>query len=171
MNTSSQQRLWAGFVASILVGLLLQALRLWASGTPVWPVFRVLVDVGFWFSMTSAVLLAVLALKIGVLVLPGSRRQARTALLVGLAVTVGLAFVVLVGSRNWFGYVASSGGVGTAVGFASMLADAFLGLVGISAGSLIALATVALLTSRPEHDDGGDLRAEGPMGDDESARI
>lgn len=145
MRTLRERWLWAGFVTSVLLGVLLRTLHLWASGDPLWPAVQVLLDVGFWFSMTSAALLAVLALGVGNLVVPGSRRRARTALLVGLAAVVGLAFVVGFATRNWL--IFASPGSGAPVGFASLIADAFVGLIEVSAGSLIALATLTLLTS------------------------
>lgn len=137
--------LWVGFVASVLLGVLLHTLQLSASGDPLWQAVQVFLDVGFWFSMTSAVVLAVIALRIGVLVPPGSRRRATPALLVGLAAVLGLAFVVGFGTSNWL--IFASPGSAAPFGYASLILDAFVRLIEVSAGSLIALATLTLMTS------------------------
>lgn len=144
MHDSKQRWLWVGFAVCVLLGVLLRTLQLRASGDPLWPAVQVLLDVGFWFSMTSAALLAVLALRVGVLMPPGSRQRARTALLVGLAAVLGLTFVMGSGAQNWLIFTSPES---APVGFASLIADALIGLIEISAGCLIALSTLTLLTS------------------------
>jgi len=146
MRTLKQHWLWAGFATSALLGVLLHTLQLWASGDPLWPALQVLLDVGFWFCMTSAALLAVLALRLGNLVSSGGRRQATTALLIGLAATLGVAFVAIFATRDWV--IFTSSGSGASAGYISFVADALVGLLEVSAGSLIALAILALLTSK-----------------------
>jgi uncharacterized membrane protein len=95
--------------------------------------------------MTSAVLLAVLALRLGNLVSPGGPSRARAALLVGLATVLGLVFVVIFATRSWV--IFTSPGSAAPAGFLSLVADALVGLIEVSAGSLIALATLTLVAS------------------------
>lgn len=158
MRELSERLLWMGFVASVLIGVLVRGVQLWAPGGPQWPVAQVLLDVIFWFSMTSAVVLALLALRIGVLVAPGGKRRARPALLVGLAVAIGLVFMMSVATYNWAIFV-SPASIPT-LGFASLIADAAFGLLKVSAGSLIALATLTLLTSEDSPDPKDEASSE-----------
>jgi hypothetical protein len=152
---------------SSLAGVVLRTLQLLASGDSIWPAVQVLLDVAFWFSMTFAALLALLALKIGTPVPPGIRWQTRVALLVGLAAVVGLAFVMGSATSDWLIYV--SPGSSAPAGFASLIADAFVGLIKVSSGSLIAFATLATLTSNtlPE---GGPRPAAPGRGEEHGSR-
>lgn len=145
MCTLKERWLWVGFAASVALGVMLHTLQLWASGDPPWPALQVLLHVGFWFCMTSAVVLAVLALRLGTLVSPGGRRPPRTALLVGVAAVLGVAFVVICATRNWL--IFTSPGSSEPAGLISFVADALVGLIEVAAGSLIALATLTLLAS------------------------
>lgn len=167
MRTFDERLLWAGFAASVILGVLLRTLQLWASGDPLWPALLVLLDVGFWFCMTSAVLLAVLALRLGNLVSPGGPSRAKAALLLGLAAVLGLMFVVIFATRSWV--IFTSPGSGAPAGFVSFVADALVGLIEVAAGSLIALATLTLLTSdeRPRVEEVEPSR-EGSIQEDES---
>lgn len=167
MRTLKDRWLWAGFAASVVLGVLLHTLQLWASGDPLWPTLQVVLDVGFWFSMTSAVMFAVLALRLGNLVSSGGRRPARIALLVGLAAVLGVAFVVIFATRNWV--IFNSPGSGVPAGSFSFVADALIGLIEVAAGSLISLATLTILTSedRPRVEEVGP-RHESANQEDES---
>ena len=147
--------LWAGAAACALAGALLHTMHLWATGEPL----QLVLAVGFWFVMSMASALAVLALRVGVLVPPpGGVPRAKVVLVGALASVLGIAFVLGATARTWGIFTAAP----VAVGFMSLAVDALLGLLEVAAGTLLALlALTVLMTSPPPKDAGIDPAGSG----------
>ncbi len=134
--------LWAGAAACALAGALLHTMHLWATGEPL----QLVLAVGFWFVMSMASALAVLALRVGVLVPPpGGVPRAKVVLVGALASVLGIAFVLGATARTWGIFTAAP----VAVGFMSLAVDALLGAPSFAAALGAAGAAESLRYSWP----------------------
>lgn len=149
--------LWAGVAACAVSATLVHTLQLWVTDAPL----LMILEVAVWFAMSSASVLTVLALRLGILVVPpGSATRARAILLGTLAAALGLAAVLATATRNAVLYSAETP---TGVSFASLVTDALLGLLIATAGTLLALTTLMLLLSvRAPRAAATDLLPSGP---------
>lgn len=140
--------LWAGAAACVLAGALLHTMHLWATGEPL----QLVLAVAFWFAMSMASALAVLALRVGVLVPPpGGVPRARLVLVGTLASVLGIAFVLGATASSWGIFTAAP----VAVGLASLAVDALLGLLEVAAGTLLALLALTVLMASPPPKNAG----------------
>lgn len=146
MTRFSRSRLVAGTVGCLVVAAIVEAARLWVRGEgPLWQAGQILLNVGFWFAIVLGAVLLLQASGLLFVSFPGSARAARAGLLVGAGIALGLIFVFGLGAHYWSIFTGSQ-----PPGFLSFVIDPVFSLLLATAGSLLALACLALLSKQDD---------------------
>jgi hypothetical protein len=163
MSAWTNRTLWARCGAGIIAGVLIRGLALILPNDALGRGLQVVAEVGFWFLMATAALLATQAIGFqGLHTSLAGLPQPRKVLLLVVGLSLALAFVIGAATREWLIFTSSSSSAVT--GFGSLILDSLLGLIQVAAGSMIAFAALALLNhDRSSAEQAGPDRSRSPL--------